>query len=558
MTISEHIQKQIERFKQPYTLEDGIKIDRIKDIEKIYYYRRDKFTECSDETAIFWNIAITKVPHFLKNLLPSIKDFYPEGRGEYNFYQAWLTKICFRKWARESGFVQDLHDLCNYLTEFGEAVIKITGKDEKKDIKICDLRRIYFDRTVPFEFSDKIEIHELTKIQIYQKKGVWKGVNNDVFDRLEKVEGGMDKYKIYEFVGWHNEDETKEPVKKQVFVGGMGDRQIIFGEFKLDDKEQKYYRFELNDTLAGVYQRLFVLQELANRRVNQNDEAQKIASLLILRSANPGTAGNVLRDAVSGQIVNDPTLEQVSIDNRAISAFQAEMAMIENQASEICMTPEIITGGDMPSGTPFRSLATLSNKAMKAFKPIRTKIAEQISTILITEIFPAVTKNWENRIIEIADDDNDIREYDKRMTEYHVNQMISQQFQETGTFPLMAEIDAMKTTIQDMNERNGRKLKIDKGFFNWDFGFIYNHSNEVEDRAQQNDVMTNLLEYKMANPAIANDPLYKQLAEKNGVDAVKISQEEIQTMQQTAQGMAGAPQPIGGQKDALMAQIDTN
>ena len=304
--------------------------------------------------------------------------------------------------------------------------------------------------------------------------------------------------------------------------------------------------------MIGIYQRLFVLQELANRRVNQNDEAQQIASLLILKSANSTVSGNVLQDAINGQIVNDPTLDQVRIDNRAISAFAQEILMIEAQADKLCMTPEVITGSDLPSGTPFRSMAALTNKAVSAFKSIRTKIAEQISETLVNDIFPDITKKWENQIVEISDDEGDIREYNNSVGRYLLNKWMTEEKDKNGFFPTTREMEAKKQQIAESFDREGRKIKIEKDFFNWKFGMIYNHSNEIEDRAQMNDTMNNLLQYKMANPVIANDPLFRQLAEKNGVSAFKMTTEELQGLQPQA-----VPQ-VKPEKDKLMNAVDPN
>ena len=544
MKLSEHILKQIEVFTRPYKFEEGQEINRYEDIKRIFLYRRDKFMSCQDNKAIFWQLAAQRHPHFKKNILPSIKDFYPEGRGEYNYFQAWLTKVMYRRWARETGLVHDVESLCSYLTDFGEAVWKKTPKGGEKDLAVCDLRRIFFDRTVLFEYSDKIEVHELTKAQLYEKDDVWKGIKEITKEKE------TDKYKIYEFEGWFAEEG--KPKKIHSFVYGQGDKQKILFEEPVKDDKSLYQYFKLNDELIGIYQRLFVLQELANRRVNQNDEAQQIASLLILKSANPTVSGNVLQDAINGQIVNDPTLDQVRIDNRAISAFAQEILMIEAQADKLCMTPEVITGSDLPSGTPFRSMAVLTNKAVSAFKSIRTKIAEQISETLVNDIFPDITKKWENQIVEISDDEGDIREYNNSVGRYLLNKWMTEEKDKNGFFPTTREMEAKKQQIAESFDREGRKIKIEKDFFNWKFGMIYNHSNEIEDRAQMNDTMNNLLQYKMANPAIANDPLFRQLAEKNGVSAFKMTTEELQGLQPQA-----VPQ-VKPEKDKLMNAVDPN
>ena len=562
MNISSHIENQIEAFKRPYKRNDGDMYDRYGVIHRINAYNHNKYVECTDESAIFWNICTPQIPHFKKNILLHIKDFYPEGRGDYNQFQSWVTKVRFRKWARDTELVDDLDELAEGLTTSGEHIWKVNSAKGEKDIMSCDLSRFYFDRTVGIDNSDKIEVHELTEAQIRAKEGAWDYID-EIIENAEKVnedDKGMIKYKIYEFTGWVKETDDAKLEHIHAFVAGKGDKEIIAFKEPGDKSNTKYYHFKLNKDLNGIFERLFDLQELANKRVNQNDEAQTIASLLLLRTNDPNTSGNILRSAMSGDIINSIDLEQIPIDNRALSAFLNEMAFIEQQASKLCMTPEVITGEDTPSGTPFRSLATLANRAMKAFKSIRNRIGAQVSAILVDDIFPSVVKGWEDQFMEIADDDNDIREFERRALKFRLNEWIKQQKEETGGYPSQAQIEDEKQNIIQDFEENGRRIKIEKGFFNWDFGFIYNSTNEVEDRAQQNDVMNNLLQYKMSNPAIANDPLFRQLAEKNGISAVKLSQEELQQlapqMQPTGQS-AGLPK-ITPKQDKLLAQVDSN
>jgi hypothetical protein len=555
MTIAAYIEKKFEAFKQPYKFEENVLIDRYADIHRIYSYRRDKYVNCDDDKAIFWQLATpTRRNSFKKNILPATKDFYPEGMGKRNQFNALITKLSFRTWARESGFVYDKSDLCEYLTDFGEAVWKITPKEDEKDVACCDLRRIFFDRTVPFDKSDKIEAHEFTVNDLWKKDGIWENVAEVVEHAVNNDENGMGKFKIYEFEGWHNENEYAKPEKMHYFVYKCGDNEKILFEEKLKEEETNYVYFKLNDELWGVFQRMFVLQELCNRRVNQNDEAQQIASLLLLRTANPNVSGNVLQDAVSGQIVPDSTLEQIGIDNRAISAFAQEMMMFEVQADRLCMTPDVITGSDLPSGAPFRSLATLSNKATSAFKDIRTLIAEGINNVLVERIFPTITRQWEDKFLQISDDDNDIKEFDNAVVERLVYKWAMEMKESQGRIPTWEEWQTKKQDIVENLDKEGRQIYVDKGFFNFRFGMTYNHSNEIEDRAQQNDTLNNLLQYKMSNPAISNDPLFRQLAEKNGVSATKLSQEEIQQLQPET---ANVPN-IRPKQDSLMSQVDSN
>ena len=157
---------------------------------------------------------------------------------------------------------------------------------------------------------------------------------------------------------------------------------------------------------CGVVERLFKLQERVNQLVNQNAQVSEIASLLLLKSGSPDMVGNVLEQAINGQIIPDETLEQIGISNTGLNNFLAELQLIENQADKLCFTPDIIQGKASPSNSTFRGIAVENANAVDAFREIKQNLLEKIADILMEYVFPETVKNWNHEdIIGMAEDD---------------------------------------------------------------------------------------------------------------------------------------------------------
>jgi hypothetical protein len=56
--------------------------DHHETIKRINLYQNNKFLECNDEGAIFWNLATPHVPHFAKNIDINNKNFRVEGQNK--------------------------------------------------------------------------------------------------------------------------------------------------------------------------------------------------------------------------------------------------------------------------------------------------------------------------------------------------------------------------------------------------------------------------------------------------------------------------------------------
>lgn len=562
-TLSQKIDAIRKKWEEPAQTLQGLSFC-IKDIiNRIYFYKNDRFIECDDPNALFWQVVTPYVQHFSKMIDLDPKDYRPEGQGDTNFYQVWVLKKLFSKWIDEVNFSVDIDDMTRNTSAFGSSIWKVCDGEDGKYPEQVDLRNVCFSQTAKsIRDTDFVEFHYLTEEQIRAKEEYWDNIEELLKtgkDLNDERGTNTDEYEIWEYVGYDIDGKT--------FVhkigAGRGDKEVIAYEEKIEQDDSPYYDFHLFEyegrwLRRGVYETCFPEQERANTIVNENAAATSIASLLLLRSNDPNTNGNVLQQAVNGQIVNSADLQQVAMDNRAFGILLNELQTIEKQVQKKLMLPDIATGDQLPSGTPFRGMALMSNAYKSAFKQIRNRIAQVVSDVLLEEIFPSLVKEWnKGKIIEIAENEEDVKMYDKAMRQ---RALLSAYIEANNQGIVITDEDEaqIEQYVDEEIQKVGRKVEIEKGFFDFDYGITLDPTGENYDKAQQNDAIINALQMIAANPAIADIPAFRQLMENNGIPAFKLEARQKAEIQQMGQPPVQPEVMPQMPNTSLQGAVDTN
>lgn len=546
------IQKIIDACKKPFKTPSGLSFNHLETIKRINAYSENKYVKCTDDKAIFWNDVEPEIPHFAKNIDLDSKNLRPNAKGDLAYYKTWVLRLRFNVWVKKNGLAITLDDIAETLARYGSCVVKTYKEKGTPKIDVCDFSKLYYDYSIDrIAKTNVVEEHWLTAKEISDHYDI---SIKDVEQKAEKVEE-TNKYKLWEFTGY-NEDEDE--FVHSFSIGKNEKEDVLFSE-EYNPEKPIYYDFHLSayrgrHLRVGCYERCFPEMERQNKLVNFDDKSAEIASLLLLRTNDPSTTGNVLNGAESGDIITSADLQQIGIDNRFLNEFLAKMNLLKAQIQRKCMTPEIITGENLPANTPFRSVAVISNAAKSAFKSSRDRLGDELVRLINYFVLPALKSDMRKEaIVQIAEDINDIKYYDKMTVPIKMARWLEGEYAKGRTDIPLEEIQSMEQDIIATNDFEGRKLTVEKGEIDFDFDLEFNPTGEVYDKQQQNSVYEGALNYKIANPAIANDALFKQYLENNGISPVKLSQEEIQQLQQT-----GQQAPMQPKQDKLSAMVDSN
>ena len=566
--ISDEVQKVITNYvsRSVEIVDSKYQFNQYDTIRRIYLYVNDEFWNNVPEDTIFWNISTPRIPHFAKNIDLDTKNLAPIGVGSLSMVQSFILKTKFKKWVRDNNLAIQLNDMSDSLATFGSTVVKVNRKT--KEVEECDLRNLYFNPTVKsIRDANIVEKHYLNETELRAKKDVWDNVEK-VIDKGIDDDPKKDSVRNFELWEYSGEVEVEgDMVYKHIIGSGEGDDEVILFEEELKREDCLYYDFHASKykgrwLRVGVVERLFKLQAQANSVVNQNAEARTIASLLLLQTSNPDIEGNVLKQAESGDIINDDTLKQVGLDNRAFNVLLGELQQIEMKADKLCMTPDVVTGEKLPSGTTFRGQAQLTNAAKSAFKDAQDRLGAQLEVLLRNEILPQIKKDFrKEEIIEIAGNEEDIEQFDKLIFNRKVKRMLERfkagELKIDSEEELAKKISEIQRQVTEELEQNGRKVRLEKDWLDIEWDIKFNITNESEDKEQTNNAYFNAIQFMISNPNLINTPIMKQYLENNGISWWRVKPSRVQELQgQQGQQQEGQQAPEPKQPDKLMSLIN--
>lgn len=567
-TIGKIAYKEIRAFKNgTVMLTEGEAFSQYHNLKRINKYKRGQFLECDDPTAIFWQLGTPRIPLYAKSIDMNTNNFSMIGVGKFNWFKAWVLNVRFRKWAREKRLAITLDDTSGGISTYGSMVWKKTFIKDEVELDDVNLQNLYFDQTVKNIIdSPVVETHYMTESQIRAR---WSNKADEIVKKADTARDGEDhdaesedeKYEIIERWGEFKKEADKD-AKYYHWIGvGEGDKEveIVMDEIKLDykglpTKDFPYFDFH-GERVAGrwqglgVIERLFGLQEQVNTLVNQNADANDIASLLLLITNDPDTQGNVLDSVRTGQVINSQDMRQLAIDNRFIQTFLSQLETIERKADELCYINDSVSGDTPPSGVPFRSLAVATRASASTFRYIKTSIGEKMGWVLQEQIMPDVVRDFnKEELIQIMEDDADVRLFDQVVTENELRTYM--QKRADGGFVIFSEdLEAKKQEIQTRLQREGRSVETGKNFFDFKWGIYMNPTGESVDKNIQNMAIDGALQDMASNPAIVNTPLFQQKLENNGIPPFRLTQEEVASLEASK----GKPLPETQRIDKLSA-----
>lgn len=591
MRITARIIQEIDTFVMPFTKPNGEEFDHYETIKKIELHREGKFYNCDDATAIFWSLGDHRAPKYAKKFGIKPRNLRIKGKGDLNYYASWVSNMRFDKWAKESGYSVDLNDLEDGIGDYGSTVMKlvplVSNDDEYDkvayDFQECNFNKLYFDTSKrPINSGPVIEEHEMDEYELREMDSWLKYIKKngkslkDVMEKAEKVNSGnenneennqnktiIEKYKIYERCGVFqiDEGERKEDFNQHCvdlsdykphylhgFYCGNGVDEIVLWEEEIEKEDCPYYDFhsdKYKDRFLGVgaYERIFAEQKMANELVNWNRDANRIASLLLLYSKEKGLHGtNLIQEAQSGDIYKYK-LEQMGIDNRFVNEFLAQLQAIEIQADKKCMLPE-------PSDT-VRGQIMESNEIVSAFETSGNRILSKIAKVLEDKILPSVVEKWNDEdVFEIANDEIDIQMYDFIAIKKKINSFIAKAWAQKYN-PSPQEKQIYIQSLIAKWDREGRKITDMKGFFSFGIGVYVDFNGKNENLDKKNALTQWIVTMILSNPAAANIPYIKKMAEDNGIAPHKMSNAE---MNQLMQSSIRPPQMAAPKEDAILSQ----
>lgn len=468
---------------------------------------------------VFLNITNYRRDVALKMIDLDVKDFLfiPTGSQEW---AVWLLEREFKVWSKENGFGSLLNKLLYDFVTYGTCVAKKVGGSLER-VPIRSL--IVPQDAESLEKADYvIEEHEYTPTQL-RKVAEEKGWD------ISKVEFGEDeKIKVYERYGEVSADhfggdpgEFVEAFMIVTFLPSKDNKTkgVILSKFQSASRPYRESHWDKLDGRwlgLGVPESLFENQESQNELANFRRRAVLWSSKKILQTSDDGIARNALKSLPDGEIVRttpNGQITQVDLSTRSLAEFSNDEQVWEQNADRKAFTFDVATGESLPSGTPFRLGAILSQVVRSFFDLKRENFGMFIKKALIELVIPEFKRKKIDGILTLFGGDMGLEKFRDFLVEIYTHQAVKENLPREGPLP---DLETIQQRVRaEIDNRQYLRVDIPKEVYkDLEYKLDISVTGEEVDTQTQLETYKTALQIIASNPTVLQDPNTRKLLEK--------------------------------------------
>lgn len=571
----------------------GLTVNQYDIVKRVYFYIHNQFesgpNDENGDPKYFYDLVTDRNDQATKNIEFDTKDVYIKSETKGGQLKSWLLRREFVGYAKTSGFGMKLNELADDLPDFGTVVWKkIKNEEGRTDVAQVELINLMNDpQAKNLKDGLVIERHLLTQYDIYAKKswdsheveelinsgqtvsrvGFMETSDANLSQTSNRVDTTTPYYELYEMWGEipralyekHKTgglprkeselpDVTKgeesktvtnnnETVYVMAIVGGVqtGKEGCVLFCKEVDRSlfpyKEVHYRRKKGRWLGfGNFEICFPLIEKANELTNRFFASLRIALLHLYQTRDQLHVKNVLTDLLDGDvIVSKSELTVIPTEIRGAVQYQTEMAAIEKKADRLCNSFEIVTGENMPSGTPFKLGAQQLKSATKLFDYIKQNMGLFVESVFNEWLLPDFAKSLtEEHVLELLDDAEDIQTYynvKRKMFQYDV---LKRYILEHSEYPDPAQLSLVGELVKDQFARGPKEIEVEKNYYeDQKYSLKVVITGENDNKKENLETIANLTQVALANPAGLQDPRLMKLVnivlESSGYSPLEIN-----------------------------------
>jgi hypothetical protein len=534
MNILGKIRKEVSDFENKnVTLLQGYSFNQKDLLRRIELYFNSRFETGEFDSQgfkkFFYNIVQFPVDIEGKATDIDTKDykFLPEDGLKYET-GTFLIQKEFTNWMKENKWGQKLNSIVRDRPKYGTIVLKKV----KDTIKQVSLHNLVNDPTVEWLWQGPvIETHVYTSTELQSMP--WdKAKIQEIIDLYEK-DLEENQIVVHERYGYCKlkdvEPETKQDKviyafvvaagvdKKQLDSIGKVEREmgkVLYYKEITPPKDEKDlgdfpYRESHRRKMHGRWLGIGKVEELFDPQIRMN-ELQNIkskglywSSLQLFQSRDKTVARNMLEDVLNGEILRtDSEITPVNTTRMDLAAFNQEEQRWDKNVQERSFTFESETGESMPSGTPFRLGALLSQKSGGFFNMMREDIGLFLIDIFYEFMIPIFKADKRKKhTIMLPIDEEGLKD---KLTEY--TEFLLQEEINGGNIPENLESRRQAIT-QKLLQRRYFPIEVPDSYYNnIKFKIKLSITDEQLDYSQRMESVSNLLQVISGNPMVLQNP----------------------------------------------------
>ncbi len=400
--ICEIVRKAEQNYQSGYTnLGEYVSWSHRDTVERIIAYLNSRHLS-GDKDSLgrdkpFFNIITAAVNIWYRATDLDRKDVIIRPGKTSNTIAAFLATVKLQEWMNKSKFGVFLNEWGRVLAQYGSAVVKFVEKKGELIPTVIPWNRIITD-AVDFDALPRIEKlyktpAQLRKMKEFNQEEVEKLIDALVSRKTTKgttVDNLNEFIELYEVHGelpvalLKDEPEEKdwsEYTQQMHIISFIKDtitkKYQDFSLYKGIEKQDPYLLTHLIEEKGrvmsiGAVEYLFDAQWMQNHSMKNMKDTLDISSRLILQTADTTFFGrNILSAIETGDILihkENMPLTQANTYKVEISQLQNFAGQWKALAMELTSTPEGMRGITPPSGTPYSSVALLTQQAGSLFE----------------------------------------------------------------------------------------------------------------------------------------------------------------------------------------------
>lgn len=444
----------------PSQISQFVDYSQYENINRIEAYINDKHTS-GDKDALgrdkpFYNITTSARNIWYRATKRRLNDIKIRADKEGNVLASSLATILLSDWFKKTYFETFLTKWGMTLATYGSAITKFIDKGSELDYSVVKWNTVISDN-LDFYNNPIIEKFYMSPGELATKKGYDKDQVNELLENLTirknlnktNVDTKADFVELYEVHGIFplsmitgKEKDDDNYVHQMHVISYVGsDSTNDYKEFTLVKGREDKCPYILTNLLPdptgqramgkGAVELLFNTQWMTNHSQKLIKDQLDLASKLIYQTADESFIGrNATSEIENGDILvhaaNMP-LTQVNNNSHDITSLQNLSMDWKNLSTDISSTPDAMRGGDIKSGTAYRTQQLAVNESSSLFDEMSYNKDIALKEMLREFIIPYVKRKMDStEEVSAILDSNDIKKIDAKFVKNTVNREVNQ------------------------------------------------------------------------------------------------------------------------------------
>ena len=258
----------------------------------------------------------------------------------------------------------------------------------------------------------------------------------------------------------------------------------------------------------GNYELCFPLIEKANEATNRFFASLRIALLHLYQTRDNLHVKNVLTDLLDGDVVvTKSELTAIPTEVRGLQEYKTELANIEQKADRLCSSFEVVTGANLPAGTPFKLGYQQLQVATKFFEYVQENEGLFIEEVFNQWLLPGFADALsEEHVLDMIDDMEGIELYYSACKKVFQYKVLKEYILENNTYPDPQELSMVGDLAVDQIKKGPKQVKIMKDYYkDQKYSIQVQITGENNTKKENLETLSNTFQILAANPQAMQD-----------------------------------------------------